>query len=120
MSMPSALLTADAEAEDHPPAGRVGGHDRRFGTKIGKPQIDMGDPGADLELAGRQPHQLCRGDRVDVDLGAEDGLETGIFGSPRDVLDLAGSRAIAGSATLTIAVSRHDIASPTIRVRMAQ
>jgi hypothetical protein len=30
------------------------------------------------------------------------------------------SLAIDGKATLTMAVSRHDIASPTIRVRIAQ
>ena len=81
----------DAEAEDEAPVGRIGREHRGLGANIGKPQIDVGDPGADLEVPGRRAHQLGRRHRIVVDLGAEYRLEPAIFGCPCDILDLAGA-----------------------------
>src|SRR5262249_54123107 len=84
-------LMADTQAEDQPTAGDLGGQCRSLRTEIGGAQIDMGDPGADLEPMGGQAHQQYGRHRVVVDFGAKRRLEAGILRGPRDVLYLAGA-----------------------------
>src|SRR5438445_646925 len=58
---------------------------------VGGSQIDMGDPGADLEPTGGEAHQQCGRHRVVVDFGAKSRLEAGILRGSRDVLYLGGT-----------------------------
>jgi len=73
-------LMADAEAEDHPASCGVGDQGRTLCTRVRLPQVDVSDPGSDLDRVGGLPHQLGGCQHVVVDLGAEDRFEAAPFG----------------------------------------
>src|SRR5690349_17247153 len=88
---------ADAEPKDESACGCVGGEGGSLGAKVWQPQVDVRDPGADYDMAGRRAHQLRSRDRVDVDLGAEHRREPGVFGGAGYVADFTGSPSRAGN-----------------------
>src|SRR5215212_5250773 len=51
-------------------------------------QVDIGDPGPDLNATRGGAHQLGGGHDIIVDLGGEDCVEAGLLSLPRDRLGL--------------------------------
>src|SRR5437899_125551 len=82
-------MMAHSQSEDKPSASSFRDQGCALSTDIRMAEVDIGNPGSDLDALGRGAHKLCRGQRVVVHLRTEDRVEPGRLGLARNLLNVA-------------------------------